>query len=81
MQSGWCVQDMLNADGTIKGEESYLQSAMTTASFITLNGWVAVLSVISSVFVVGAGSYWIFRRAAGLDKPHTTFVPRVSDVI
>lgn len=71
---------MLNADGTMKGEESYLQSAMMTAqssaSFITLNGWVAVLSVLSTVVVVGAGAYWVFRRASGLDKPHTTIVPR-----
>lgn len=74
------MQESLNPDGTMKGEESYFQTAMqsarTSASFITLNGWVAVLSVMSTVLVVAGGAYWVFRRASGLDRPHTTFVSR-----
>lgn len=74
------VQEMLNPDGSINGEKSYLQSAMQTArasaSVIVLHGWVAVLSMLSTVFVVAVAAYWVFRRASGLDKPHTTIVPR-----
>jgi hypothetical protein len=69
----------MNPDGTLKKDNSYLQTAMDTArsaSAITLHGWIAVLSILSSIFVVVAGAYWLLKRATGLEKPHTTFVRR-----
>lgn len=71
------VQETMNPDGTTR--KGYLQSAMETAasanSFITLNGWVAVLSVMATVFVVVSGALYVLRRYTGIDKPHTRFVP------
>lgn len=70
------LQETMNPDGSLRG--GYLQSAMDTAatakSFITLNGWVAVLSVLASIAVVVAGALFALRRYTGMDKPYTRFV-------
>jgi len=67
----------MNPDGSLRG--GYLQSAIDTAasakSFITLNGWVAVLSVMATIFVVVGGALFVLRRYTGMDKPYTRFVP------
>lgn len=66
----------MNPDGSLRG--GYLQSAVDTAasakSFITLNGWVAVLSVLATIVVVVAGALFALRRYTGMDKPYTRFV-------
>eukprot|EP00892_Ulva_mutabilis_P008395 jgi/Ulvmu1/5928/UM026_0050.1 len=76
------LQETMNADGTLR--RGYLQSAMDTAasanSFITLNGWVAVLSVMATVFVVVSGALYVLRRYTGMDKPYTRFVSEDPDV-
>lgn len=51
-----------------------MDTAASAKSFVTLNGWVAVLSVLATVFVVVAGALFALRRYTGMDKPYTRFV-------
>lgn len=71
------VQGEVNKDGTMKGNvQKAMERARRTTSVITLNGWVAVLSIMCSVFLTIMGAVWLYRRHAGLDKPYTLLVPK-----
>lgn len=75
------VQDSMNSDGTLKvsGVRQALDRAREATSVITLNGWVAVLSVACAVFLSFYGAMKLYRRYAGLEKPYTLLVPRGED--
>jgi Golgi apparatus protein 1 len=45
-----------------------------SGSAVTVTGWVALLCMLSIVVVVVWGSVLLYRRVAGLDKPHTQYV-------
>lgn len=71
------MQGEVNKDGTVKGSvQKAVERARRTTSVVTLNGWVAVLSVMCSVFLTIWGAVWLYRRHAGLDKPYTLLVPK-----
>jgi hypothetical protein len=68
----------MNKDGTMKVStfNKTVAKAKEASPFITLNGWVAVLSVGCAVFLSAWGAVQLYRRHAGLDKPYTLFVPK-----
>jgi hypothetical protein len=72
------VQESMNKDGTIKGSgfREAMDRAVEVSSFITLTGWVAVLSVVCAFSLSIWGSVWLYRRYSGLDKPYTLLVPK-----
>lgn len=72
------VQESMNKDGTMKvGRlQAVMDKAVEASSFITLTGWVAVLSVVCAFFLSVWGGVWVYRRYSGLDKPYTLLVPK-----
>ena len=43
-------------------------------SAVTVTGWVALACIISLVVVIIGGSFVVYRRFIGADKPHTLHV-------
>ena len=69
------LQDSINPDGTTKvGFFAGAFDQVASGSFITLSGWVAVLSIAALAFLVTAGGVWGYRRFVGIDKPYTQLV-------
>jgi golgi apparatus protein 1 len=43
-------------------------------STVTVTGWVALACIISLILVIMGGSFMLYRRLIGEDKPHTLHV-------
>lgn len=45
-----------------------------SGSTVTVTGWVALACIVSLVLVIVGGTFALYRRFAGSDKPHTMHV-------
>jgi hypothetical protein len=74
------MQGHIKPDGTLRSETGVVggmvERARSATSAITLTGGVAVASVLASCALVVLAAVWLYRRHAGLDKPHTQFVAK-----
>ena len=68
----------MNKDGTVKlGKvKAIMSKAREASSLITLNGPVAIISVLCAIGLSAWGFVWLYRRYAGHDKPYTLLVPK-----
>ena len=65
------VADMQRAAGL---EAVLVDPYARGSSAVTVTGWVALACIMSLVVVAVGGSYMLYRRVTGADKPHTVHV-------
>jgi Golgi apparatus protein 1 len=65
------VADMQRAAGL---EAVLVDPYQRGSSAVTVTGWVALACIVSLVVVAVGGTYMLYRKVTGADKPHTVHV-------
>ncbi len=65
------IADLQNAAG-LKG--ALVDPSARSGSTVTVTGWVALACIMSIIVVLCGSAYMLYRRASGVDKPHTMHV-------